>query len=60
MAFVRLSHGGLEANWLWRTTNQDGNRNEHESAKGNKYLLGVGKADITGLESKALPGLIDH
>lgn len=45
---MRLSHGGLEANWLWRTTNQDGNRNEHESAKGNKYLLGVGKADITG------------
>jgi neutral ceramidase len=60
MAFVRLYHGGLEVNWLWRTINQDGNRNEHESAKGNQYLLGVGKADITGLESKALPGLADH
>ena len=60
ITFVRLFHGGVEVNWIWRTTNQDGSGNEHESATGSQYLLGVGKADITGLEPKALPGLTDH
>jgi neutral ceramidase len=57
---MRLSHDGVEENWLWRMITQDGNRNEHESARGSQYLLGVGKADITGFGSKALTGLTDH
>jgi neutral ceramidase len=49
LAFVRLYHDGLESNWLWRTTSQDGNGKDGGNGKGSQYLLGVGKADITGL-----------
>jgi neutral ceramidase len=50
MAFVRLSRSSVGINWIWRTTSQDGNEHERESAKGSQYLLGLGKADITGFE----------
>ena len=51
MTFVSVSRDGLDSDWLWRMTGQSGNENEHERAKGSQYLLGVGKADITGLDS---------
>jgi neutral ceramidase len=60
LAFVHLSHDGLESNWLWRTTTQDGNRKEGESSRRSQYLLGVGKADITGLAFKGPSCLIEH
>jgi len=51
-AFLHLSH--TEVNWIWRTTGQYEKDNGHTSARGSQYLLGVGKADITGLESRSL------
>ena len=54
-AFLHLSHN--EVNWLWGTTGQYGKNDEHKSARGSQYLLGVGKADITGLGIAAHSGL---
>jgi neutral ceramidase len=45
MAFVRLSYR-LESAWFWELAGQGGD--EYGSSKGSQYLLGVGKADITG------------
>lgn len=60
IAFVRLSNDGFEANWLWRTTSQAGYGNKHGSSKGSQYLVGVGKADITGLGISPFPDLIEY
>jgi len=35
--------------WAWELLgSQNGNAGQQENSKGNRYLLGVGKADITG------------
>jgi neutral ceramidase len=52
LAVVRLYVLGFESSWLWKS--HDSNGKERVSAKGSRYLLGVGKADITGLESRAI------
>ena len=45
MAFVRLSHK-LESAWFRELAGQGAY--DSGSSKGSQYLLGVGKADITG------------
>jgi neutral ceramidase len=50
---VYRSHSGAKSSWSWKLNGQDGDGKEHGSSKGSQYLLGVGKADITGLESNS-------
>lgn len=52
MGYAAFEHARLDKqrySWFWDLDDSYGDRTgEHESSKGSKYLLGVGKADITG------------
>jgi neutral ceramidase len=58
IAFMRLSHRA-KSTWFWRLAGQGGDWNEHGSSNGSQYLLGVGKADITGLDATPLRSIIN-
>jgi neutral ceramidase len=58
LAFLHLSHS--EGSVIWRVKGHNGKDNEHKSEKGSQFLLGVGKADITGLRLEARPYLIEY
>jgi len=45
IAFLGLSRDGSKQLWAWKL---GGNTNGEHQAGGSQYLLGVGKADITG------------
>ncbi len=47
---VRQSHYDEISSWFWRLNGQNREAKGHETSRGSQYLLGVGKADITGLE----------
>jgi len=47
-AFVPLSFDHERKSWSWMFSSQQHSGEQYETRKGSQFLIGVGKADITG------------
>lgn len=51
LASVQLSYDQQGKNWFWEVGDDRGNGWHYERPERTQYLLGVGKADITGYDN---------